>query len=176
MAGTNIKDNKAIVKEDVLIFEKSNTKIITGVSSEDLTGDTLRDMTLNPGDMIFTTDNGIMTKTESGFQDGAGGSGGGGLDEDLFRVFIPTGPEDISDNEALNVVGDGDGSYVITTAWRTPEATPSKNVTISSGTTLGAASNTGSIDIPSGTAQDSGNTGNVTIATGNTTIGSVGNI
>lgn len=53
MAGTNIKDNKVMIKEDVMIFSNSGVKIITGVESAETT---IRDMTLNPGDMVITTD------------------------------------------------------------------------------------------------------------------------
>lgn len=65
MAGTNIKNNKIHLKEDVLIFP-SGTKIISGVESAE---EQIRDMTVNPGDIVITNSGEFNIMGSSGFVD-----------------------------------------------------------------------------------------------------------
>lgn len=64
MSGSNVKDNKVVLKEDVLIFA-TGTKIITNVADADV-GTTIRDMTINPGDIIITREGNLNLMDENG--------------------------------------------------------------------------------------------------------------
>lgn len=74
MSGSNIKDNKVVLKEDVLVFA-TGTKIITGVTDAQV-GETIRDMTVNPGDIIITSEGNFNVMDENGdiSVPGSGGS------------------------------------------------------------------------------------------------------
>lgn len=65
MSGTRVIDNKVRIQEDVMIFENSGVKIITGVAAADV-ADTIRDMTVNPGDIIITTEGNFNVMNENG--------------------------------------------------------------------------------------------------------------
>lgn len=170
MSGSNIKDNKVVLKEDVLVFA-TGTKIITGV---DAATSQIRDMQVNPGDIVVTNDGTFNIMGDSGFVDPTTGGGGGGLDPDLLRVYELTGVEQVTDNSALNIAYDGSNSYAITTAWTTPDSQGSQNVSLSTGQTEGATSNSGQILIATGNVNTSGDTGSIAVETGVTTEGSSG--
>ena len=170
MSGSNVKDNKVVLKEDVLVFA-TGTKIITGVQSAE---SQIRDMAVNPGDIVITADGEFNIMGSSGFVDPTTG-GGGGLDPDLLRVYELTDLEQLTDNPALNITGT-ETAYAITTSWTSEDTIDSKNLTISTGNTSGENSSSGEISIASGTIGTSGNTGNVTLTSGSTQQGGTGHL
>lgn len=74
---TKARDNKIILSENTLIFEQSGVKIITGIPEAEL-GETIRDMTINPGDTVVTTEGSVnVMKADLTFTDIAAAASGG---------------------------------------------------------------------------------------------------
>lgn len=74
---TKARDNKIILSENTLIFEQSGVKIITGIPEAEL-GETIRDMAINPGDTVVTTEGSVnVMKADLTFTDIAAAASGG---------------------------------------------------------------------------------------------------
>lgn len=172
MSTKNI-DNKIVLQENVLEFQDSKVKIITGIPDEEVVGTQIRNLKINPGDTVVSTEGSTYVMSPSlTFVDVS--SGGGGLDPDVLKAYEAVDPEQYQDNPALNIAV-GSGGILVTTA-TTTTGDASKALVVSTGDSELASSNTGDLSILTGGANADGNTGGILIKSGDTTAGTAGNV